>query len=331
MRTLVHLSDLHFGRVDYAVLEPLVACVNELKPDVVVVSGDLTQRARSQQFKEAREFLDRLPSPQIIVPGNHDVPLHNAYARFFQALDKYKRYITDDLEPFYADEEVAILGINTARSLTIKYGRINEEQVAAIHNRLCAFRDEVTKVIVTHHPFDLPEGHDEDELVGRAELAMEAIAKCGADVLLAGHLHVSHTGQSSARYKIAGHSAEQLRQRAVAAKPIPSTSFASSIPSSMSSGSHGNPNAHTSLHPRQNTSSILTKAGRVCRTKWPPRLITAIRVQALCPASLNRQLQIMLEQKAWVPCPRIKFLSFKLTRSLPGHRLSGGLPTYGPL
>jgi 3',5'-cyclic AMP phosphodiesterase CpdA len=173
---------------------------------VVVVSGDLTQRARSEQFKEAREFLDRLPSPQIIVPGNHDVPLHNAYARFFQALDKYKRYITDDLEPFHSDEEIAILGINTARSLTIKDGRINEDQIIAIRDRLCPFADEVTKIIVTHHPFDLPEGHN-DEIVGRAQLAMEAMAKCGADVLLAGHLHVSHTGHSSARYKIAGHSA----------------------------------------------------------------------------------------------------------------------------
>jgi 3',5'-cyclic AMP phosphodiesterase CpdA len=206
MRTLVHLSDLHFGRVDYSVVEPLVATITEIKPDVVIVSGDLTQRARSHEFKEAREFLDRLPSPQIIVPGNHDVPLHNAYARFFQALDKYRRYITDDLEPFHSDEELAILGINTARSLTIKDGRINEDQVASIRDRLCPFADEVTKIVVTHHPFDLPEGLN-DEIVGRAQLAMEAIAKCGADVLLAGHLHVSHTGHSSARYKIAGHSA----------------------------------------------------------------------------------------------------------------------------
>ncbi|HEV7376172.1 MAG TPA: metallophosphoesterase family protein [Pyrinomonadaceae bacterium] len=206
MRTIAHLSDLHFGRVDYSVVEPLVATIAEIKPDVVVVSGDLTQRARSREFKEAREFLDRLPSPQIIVPGNHDVPLHNTYARFFQALDKYRRYITDDLEPFHSDEEIAILGINTARSLTIKDGRINEDQVAAIRDRLCPFADEVIKIIVTHHPFDLPEGNN-DEIVGRAQLAMEAIAGCGADVLLAGHLHVSHTGHSSARYKIAGHSA----------------------------------------------------------------------------------------------------------------------------
>jgi 3',5'-cyclic AMP phosphodiesterase CpdA len=207
MRTLAHLSDLHFDWVDESIIEPVIKTVTALEPDVVVVSGDLTQRARSHQFVEAREFLDALPSPQIIVPGNHDVPLHNVFARFFQPLDKYKRYITDDLTPFYSDEEVAILGINTARSLTIKDGRVNEEQIAAIRERLCPFGDEVTKIIVTHHPFDLPEGHHERDLVNRAQMAMEAIAGCGADVLLAGHLHVSHTGHSSARYKIAGHSA----------------------------------------------------------------------------------------------------------------------------
>jgi 3',5'-cyclic AMP phosphodiesterase CpdA len=207
MRKLVHLSDLHFGRVDYAIVEPLVETIRELEPDVVVVSGDLTQRARSEQFKEAREFLDQLPAPQIIVPGNHDVPLHNVFARFLQPLDKYRRYITDDLAPFHSDEEIAVLGINTARSLTIKDGRINEEQIESIRQRLCPLSNEVVKIIVTHHPFDLPEGHDEDELVNRAQLAMEALAGCGADVLLAGHLHVSHTGHSSARYKIAGHNA----------------------------------------------------------------------------------------------------------------------------
>lgn len=208
MRTIVHLSDLHFGRVDYTVVEPLIQAVTELSPDVLVVSGDLTQRARSAEFQEAREFLDALPAPQIIVPGNHDVPLYNLFQRFMQPLDKYKRYITDDLEPFHADEELAILGVNTARSLTIKDGRINEGQVERIRTRLCAYGDEVTKIIVTHHPFDVPEGHEGDaDLVGRAEMVMETLAACGADVLLAGHLHVSHTGDTSTRYKIAGHRA----------------------------------------------------------------------------------------------------------------------------
>lgn len=207
MRTLVHLSDIHFGRVDAAIIEPLIDLVDDLKPDVVAVSGDLTQRARSRQFQEARVFLDRLPEPQIVVPGNHDVPLYNVFARFLQPLDKYRRFITDDLSPFYADEEVAVLGVNTARSLTIKGGRINEEQVALMREKLCPFGADVVKIIVTHHPFDLPEGFDDSELVGRAQMAMETLASCGADVFLSGHLHVSHTGHTAKRYKIGDHSA----------------------------------------------------------------------------------------------------------------------------
>ncbi len=207
MRTLVHLSDIHFGRVDAAIIEPLIALVAELKPHVVTVSGDLTQRARSHQFQEACAFLDRLPKPQIVVPGNHDISLHNIFARFFEPLDKYRRFITDDLQPFYADAEIAVLGVNTARSLTFKGGRVNEKQVALMREKLCPLGGDVVKIIVTHHPFDLPEGYDDSELVGRAKMAMETLADCGADVFLAGHLHVSHTGHTAKRYKIGDHSA----------------------------------------------------------------------------------------------------------------------------
>ena len=207
MRTLVHLSDLHFGRTDAGVVRELSKAVNELRPDLVVVSGDLTQRARRRQFKEARAFLDTLPRPQVVVPGNHDVPLYNVAARFLLPLYNYRRHITDDLAPFYFDEEMAVLGINTARSLTFTHGRVNERQVEGVRERLCAYPDEVVKIIVTHHPFDLPEGHDEGQLVGRAAMAMETLARCGADLLLSGHLHVSHTGHTALRYKIKGHSA----------------------------------------------------------------------------------------------------------------------------
>jgi 3',5'-cyclic AMP phosphodiesterase CpdA len=208
MRTIAHLSDLHFGRIDAAVVAPLVESVAAARPDLVAVSGDLTQRARSTQFQEAREFLDSLPNvPQIIVPGNHDVPLWNAFKRFMQPLDNFRRYITDDLAPFYSDEEIAVVGVNTARSSTTKYGRINVRQVARVRELLCDIDDTVTKIVVTHHPFDLPEGHDEAEIVGRARMAMETLADCGADLLLAGHLHVGHTGQTAKRYEIEGHSA----------------------------------------------------------------------------------------------------------------------------
>ena len=206
MRTIVHLSDLHFGRVNASLLEPLKKTVREIEPDLVAVSGDLTQRARSHQFQEARSFLDELPKPQIVVPGNHDIPLHNVFARFLEPLTKYKHYITDDLQPVYEDEEVAIVGVNTARSLVFKGGRINETQVGRLREKFCSLEDDVVKVVVTHHPFDLPEGHDARDLVGRARMAMTGLADCGADLFLAGHLHISHTGHTQ-RYKIRGYSA----------------------------------------------------------------------------------------------------------------------------
>lgn len=207
MRTIVHMSDIHFGRTDPRVVKPLIAFVNEIRPDLVAVSGDLTQRARSWQFQEARSFLDALPKPQIVVPGNHDIPLHNVFSRFLSPLDKYRRYITGDMQPFYADEEMAVAGVNTARSLTIKAGRINEVQVAWLREKICELSDDIVKVVVSHHPFDLPEGGHESELVGRARMAMETLASCGADLFLAGHLHISHTGHTAKRYKIKGHSA----------------------------------------------------------------------------------------------------------------------------
>jgi len=206
MRRIVHLSDLHFGRVNPALVDPLLRTVREVEPDIVAISGDLTQRARSYQFQQARSFLDALPTPQIVVPGNHDIPLHNLFTRFFEPLTKYRRYITDDLQPVYADEEMVIVGVNTARSSVFKGGRINRAQVERLREKFCALGSGVVKAVVTHHPFDLPEGHDERDLVGRARMAMAELAACGADLFLAGHLHISHTGHAK-RYNIDGYSA----------------------------------------------------------------------------------------------------------------------------
>ncbi|MGZ8318597.1 MAG: metallophosphoesterase family protein [Telluria sp.] len=200
MRTLVHLSDLHFGRVDPDLLGPLHDLVHRIAPDVVVVSGDLTQRAKAEQFEEARAWLDTLPGPQIIVPGNHDISLYDVFRRFVLPLDRYKRYITDDLEPVYIDDEIAVMGVNTARSLTFKDGRVNEDQIASIRARMSGLDRHITRIVVTHHPFDLPMTADDRDLVNRAPMAMEAFAHCGVDVLLSGHMHASHAGSTSERY-----------------------------------------------------------------------------------------------------------------------------------
>ena len=207
MRTLVHLSDLHFGRIDDALIEPLIELVGSMRPDIVVVSGDLTQRARSGQFQAARRFLDALPTPQIVVPGNHDVPLHNVFDRFARPLGKYRRYICEDLEPEHVDTEIAVLGVNTARSATIKNGRINAQQLERLRARLQPLDSSVLKVVVTHHPFDLPAHLGDKHLVGRASAAMAMFAASGVDLLLAGHMHASHAGNTAQRYEIEGYSA----------------------------------------------------------------------------------------------------------------------------
>ena len=205
MRTLVHLSDLHFGTVRQEIVLPLLSLLERIQPDLVAVSGDLTQRARKEQFVAARDFLDAMPFPKIVVPGNHDVPLYNLFARFVLKLARYRRYISDELEPFYGDPEIVVLGINTARSATFKGGRINSRQVAHMQERLGPLNG-VTKIVVTHHPFDLPEAYPDKALVGRARRAMQQLAGSGIDLFLAGHLHIGLSEPTALRFQIGGRS-----------------------------------------------------------------------------------------------------------------------------
>ena len=207
MKTIVHLSDLHFGKVDHALLAPLAQTVNALAPNLVVVSGDLTQRARTAQFVEARAFLARLPQPQVVVPGNHDVPLFNLVDRLLRPLQKFRRHIESNLSPGYIDTEIAVLGVNTARALVIKNGRINRAQLESLRKDFAQVGDEVIKVVVTHHPFDVPQHVDEDDRVGRAAMAMATFAQCGVDVLLSGHLHMSRSADTGGRYALSGYEA----------------------------------------------------------------------------------------------------------------------------
>src|SRR5688572_9270720 len=118
MRTIAHISDLHFGRIDEAIVEGLVADIAARSPSLVVVSGDLTQRARAWQYRQGAELLERLPKPQLVVPGNHDIPLYDVVRRFLFPLQRYSSYITRDLAPVYRDHELFVMGLNTARSFT---------------------------------------------------------------------------------------------------------------------------------------------------------------------------------------------------------------------
>ncbi len=201
MTRLVHLSDLHFGAHDDRIVAAVEERVAELKPDLIVISGDFTQRARTDQFKEACRFLERLReggNEVLGVPGNHDVPLYDVLRRFLSPLTRYRRFIDESLCPFVELPGIAVLGINTARSLTFKDGRVSESQVEFIRETFARTDPEVMRVLVTHHPlFAIPVGEGVERAVGRQELALDAIEDAGVDIVLAGHAHHASSHHAS--------------------------------------------------------------------------------------------------------------------------------------
>lgn len=193
MRTVAHVSDLHFGTEDPDVADALLGELDgtsAAQPAVVAVSGDLTQRATAEQFIRARAFLDALPGPYIVVPGNHDIPMYDVVARFFRPLKRYRRYVTDDLLPTHLDDEIAVVGANTAHGLTIKDGKLSHGQLTAICERMSPHPTR-WKLLVTHHPFVVPASREGD-LIADAARALHRLEGCGIDVILAGHSHVTH-------------------------------------------------------------------------------------------------------------------------------------------
>ena len=194
MARIAHLSDIHFGANDPRIVDAATAWLEERRPDLVVISGDFTQRARVGQFRQAAAWLGKLRAAglkTLVIPGNHDVPLYDVLRRFFTPLRRYRRYISHDLCPFYEDDEVAILGINTARSLTIKDGRINHDQMDMLRHRFAHVPRDKTRILVTHHPlFSMPigKGGELSEAVGRHDDAVQAACEAGVHVALAGGL-----------------------------------------------------------------------------------------------------------------------------------------------
>jgi 3',5'-cyclic AMP phosphodiesterase CpdA len=207
MRTVAHVSDLHFGAASASLVDALAECLLQLRPAVIAVSGDLTQRARHPQFRAAKQFLDGLPHPKLVVPGNHDVPLYNVLARFGDPLGRYHRYFGNESDPTYLDPEIAAIGADTTRSFTIKDGGLRRSDVARVTAFLHESRAPV-KILVCHHPFDPPSGR-----AGRMTRpapfpgAVSTLVENGMDILLTGHLHASRVGPTAIRYQVRGRSA----------------------------------------------------------------------------------------------------------------------------
>ncbi len=194
MRRVAHIADLHFGAEEPTVAAGLLRDLAAIDPHLVVVSGDLTQRARRAEFAAAREFLDAISAPQLVVPGNHDIPLYNLAARFGWPLSNYRRFITADLTPTFADAELAAAGVNTARSNTWKDGRVAEDDLERLRVYFTTQPPKAFRILAAHHPFIPPVNDPSAALVGRSQEALSMLTACGCHLILAGHLHLAYAG-----------------------------------------------------------------------------------------------------------------------------------------
>ncbi len=198
MRRVLHISDLHFGRARPELLEPLLAAIAAAAPDLVTVSGDLTQRARNWQFEEARSFLDAVSAPILVVPGNHDVPLDNVPLRFLRPWSRYRKWIGWNLEPAFEDDELSVVGVNTVNPFSRQRGKLADRATRRVCAAFAGDRTGRTRIVVVHHPLEHAPG-ERKQLMRGASRAIDALSDCGADVILSGHLHAWRADPFAAR------------------------------------------------------------------------------------------------------------------------------------
>ncbi len=203
MRTILHVSDVHFGPPHLPRLaDGVLRLVEERRPAIVVVSGDLTQRARPEQFRAARAFVDRIQgaAPVLTVPGNHDVPLYRFWERIFAPYSAYRRHFAADLEPVFRDETLFVVGINTAHGWTLKDGRIPLRRLAEVARLLEATPETVFKVVVAHHHLIPPPNFGTQRVLANAYEAIDLFSSAGVDLILSGHQHQTYIGNSEEFY-----------------------------------------------------------------------------------------------------------------------------------
>lgn len=194
---LIHLSDLHFGAVDPGMPDKLRTAITAAKGDLLVVSGDLTQRGRKAEFRQAREFLDSLPMPRLVVPGNHDVQgSWNFWERFLTPFRNYRNIIHVETEPVWSEPGLIVSGANSARpagwNLDWSRGRLSRRQVARMAGLYGMVDVGDLRVLVVHHPPAAPPGGTARHLLGGLKEFTGAVNEAGVDLVLSGHFHMSY-------------------------------------------------------------------------------------------------------------------------------------------
>jgi len=188
---IAHISDTHFGTEVPAVVEALLALTRQHPPDLLVLSGDVTQRARPREFAAARAFVRRIAAPNLVVlPGNHDIPLFNVVLRAFAPYANYSECFGADLEPSLESDELLVLGVKTTRRWQHIDGHVSDEQIERVCQRLRRARPEQLRVVVTHQPLHVSRPQDQKDILRGHERALPAWCAAGADVVLGGHIHI---------------------------------------------------------------------------------------------------------------------------------------------
>ena len=189
--TLVHISDPHFGTENPKIADRLIEEIHEINPSVVIVSGDLTQRAFKKQFAKAKKFLDRINFPKVIIPGNHDIPLFNIFQRFINPYKNYKEYISAEQYPEFNSENISLVGVNSCSPFRSQSGRIKDYDIGYLREHFSKENPEKIRGVVIHHnifPFEEIKG---SSALVNADKFLAAMNKCGVDIIFAGHLHKS--------------------------------------------------------------------------------------------------------------------------------------------
>lgn len=192
MSTVLHISDPHFGTEQAPVAEALVSLCHAQRPTLVVLSGDITQRARSDQFAAARRFVDRLGAPWLALPGNHDIPLWNWWARARHPYARYAAAFGPDLEPVHRSDELLVVGVNTTRPWRHTHGEVSAQQVERVAHLLATARPEQLRMVVVHQPVAVVRTRDAHNLLRGKDAALQRWAEAGADLVLGGHIHLPY-------------------------------------------------------------------------------------------------------------------------------------------
>jgi 3',5'-cyclic AMP phosphodiesterase CpdA len=189
---IAHMSDPHFGTVVPAVRSALLGELQMHPPDLILLTGDITQRARRAQFEDARSFLQELPRvPCLAVPGNHDLPLFDVFTRMVKPYDHYRRYISQQLEPSFIDKRVAVLCVDATSRLRHKDGALTAKQIESTARTLEGV-DAPFRLVATHQPLAAVVNADRHNVARGAGQALDRWIAAGTDLFLGGHIHLPY-------------------------------------------------------------------------------------------------------------------------------------------